>query len=133
MTNPTDILALQARVTQLEAALEFAALAYKSIYKLDHRDAFLKKYTLSHGSGGRLCAGDVCDRLDEALSAPPLDVSPLWRVLASELELEDAGVGVPYGMLQKWQDAWETRCEALRALTPELRALIAEQAGRGQG
>lgn len=125
-----DLLALQARVTQLEAALEFAALAYKSIYKLDHRDAFLKKYTLSHGSGGRLCAGDVCDRLDEALSAPPLDVSPLWGILDKLLHTARTH-WLMQGSAGKRCDC--SVCGPVYSIPPELRALIAELAKGGQG
>lgn len=112
-----DILALQARVQQLEAAL----LELRKRLEYEMPGCFIV--------------------IDDALNAPPLDVSPLWRVLKYAVVYEgisaEGGHCRNMGEIQELKFRAELACSAIIVavlnLTPELRALITEMSKGGQG
>lgn len=108
--NCPDLLALQARVTQLEAVIKNCV---DELRYFDQADSL------------------VAD-LSAALSAPVPNVSPLWWILAEADRWVVAGEQEGDHSKNAIAGYYFLR-ENVKALTPELRALIAEQAGRGQG
>lgn len=115
--NAVDILAMEARIQQLEEALSRCnrwAFRPGEDWPASGHDRYEKDMEL----------------VDKALSTPAPNVSPLWDLLAATVRLYEKGKGLPWGHPDVlWDGALQKWASSNNALTPELRALIEKMGG----